>query len=77
MRGIHPAEYRAMRRPPAARTAQAPPSSAPWNAGSHPAAMSGSASLDPRKRVVAAIEGGMSCNRVAKQFGVAVSTAIG
>src|SRR5258708_5191266 len=34
-------------------------------------------SLDLRKRVVAAIEGGMSRNRAAKQFGVAVSTAIG
>ena len=34
-------------------------------------------SLDLRKRVVAAIEGGMSRNRAAKQFGVAISTAIG
>jgi len=34
-------------------------------------------SLDLRKRVVAAIEGGMSRNRAAKQFGVAVSTAVG
>src|SRR6476619_822172 len=34
-------------------------------------------SLDLRKRVVAAIEGGMSRNRPAKQFGVAISTAIG
>src|SRR6266446_9009754 len=34
-------------------------------------------SLDLRKRVVAAIEGGMSRNQAAKQFGVAVSTAIG
>jgi len=34
-------------------------------------------SLDLRKRVVAAIEGGISRNRAAKQFGVAVSTAIG
>ena len=34
-------------------------------------------SLDLRKRVVAAIEGGMSCNRAAKQFDVAISTAIG
>ena len=33
--------------------------------------------LDLRKRVVAAIEGGMSRNRAAKQFGVAISTAIG
>jgi transposase len=34
-------------------------------------------SLDLRKRVVDAIEGGMSRNRAAKQFGVAISTAIG
>ncbi len=34
-------------------------------------------SLDLRKRVVAAIESGMSRNQAAKQFGVAVSTAIG
>jgi len=34
-------------------------------------------SLDLGKRVVAAIEGGMSRNRAAKQFGVAISTAIG
>jgi transposase len=34
-------------------------------------------SVDLRKRVVAAIEGGMSRNRAAKQFGVAISTAIG
>ena len=34
-------------------------------------------SLDLRKRVVAAIEGGMSRNRAAKRFGVAISTAIG
>jgi len=34
-------------------------------------------SLDLRKRVASAIEGGMSRNRAAKQFGVAISTAIG
>ena len=34
-------------------------------------------SLDFRKRVVAAIEGGLSCNRAAKRFGIGVSTAIG
>ena len=34
-------------------------------------------SLDLRKRVVSAIAGGMSRNRAAKQFGVAISTAIG
>lgn len=34
-------------------------------------------SLDLRERVVAAVEGGMSRNRAAKQFGVAISTAIG
>ena len=33
-------------------------------------------SLDLRKRVVAAIEGGLSRNQAAKQFGVAISTAI-
>ena len=33
-------------------------------------------SLDLRKRVVAAIEGGRSRNQAAKQFGVAISTAI-
>jgi len=32
--------------------------------------------LDLRKRVIAAIEGGMSRNRAAKQFGAAISTAI-
>ena len=34
-------------------------------------------SLDLRKRVMAAIEGGLSRNQAAKQFGVAISTAIG
>ncbi|MBK3662822.1 transposase [Bradyrhizobium diazoefficiens] len=34
-------------------------------------------SLDLRKRVVSAIEGGMSRNQTAKRFGVAISTAIG
>jgi len=34
-------------------------------------------SVDLRKRVVAAIEGGLSRNQAAKQFGVAISTAIG
>ena len=35
-------------------------------------------SLDFRKRVVAAVvSGGLSCNEAGKQFGVAVSTAIG
>jgi transposase len=34
-------------------------------------------SLDLRKRVVAAIEDGMSRNQAAKQYGVAISTAIG
>lgn len=32
--------------------------------------------MDLRKRVVAAIEDGMSRNQAAKQFGVAISTAI-
>jgi putative transposase len=34
-------------------------------------------SVDLRRRVVAAIETGMSRNQAAKQFGVAISTAIG
>jgi transposase len=35
-------------------------------------------SEDLRKRVVAAVEtSGLSCNQAAKQFGVAISTAIG
>ena len=35
-------------------------------------------SEDLRKRVVAAVQsGGLSCNQAAKQFGVAISTAIG
>jgi len=33
-------------------------------------------SMDLRERVVAAVKGGLSCNRAAKQFGVAISTAI-
>ena len=33
-------------------------------------------SMDLRERVVAAVKGGLSRNRAAKQFGVAVSTAI-
>jgi putative transposase len=32
--------------------------------------------MDLRKRVVAAMKAGLSCNRAAKQFGVAISTAI-
>jgi transposase len=34
-------------------------------------------SLDLRKRVVAAIENGLSRNQAAKQFGIGISTAIG
>src|SRR5581483_1083130 len=34
-------------------------------------------SLDLRKRVVAAIERGLSRNQAAKQFGIGISTAIG
>lgn len=34
-------------------------------------------SVDLRRRVVAAIESGMSRNQAARQFGVAISTAIG
>jgi transposase len=33
-------------------------------------------SMDLRKRVVAAIKSGLSCNHAAKRFGVAISTAI-
>ena len=33
-------------------------------------------SMDLRRRVVAAIKAGLSCNRAAEQFGVAISTAI-
>jgi len=33
-------------------------------------------SIDLRERVVAAIKAGLSCNRAAQQFGVAISTAI-
>src|SRR6478752_3943038 len=46
-------------------------------AGWRPAWMGKPYSLDLRKRVVSAIEGGMSRNQAAKQFGVAISTAIG
>jgi|SRR4051794_33824569 transposase len=46
-------------------------------AGRRPAWMGKPYSVDLRKRVVAAIEGGMSRNQAAKQFGVAISTAIG
>ncbi len=46
-------------------------------AGRRPARMGKPYSLDLRKRVVSAIEGGMSRNQAAKQFGVAISTAIG
>src|SRR3954466_5503943 len=46
-------------------------------AGWRPAWMGKPYSLDLRKRVVAAIESGMSRNQAAKQFGVAISTAIG
>jgi transposase len=33
-------------------------------------------SIDLRERVVVAIKAGLSCNRAAQQFGVAISTAI-
>jgi putative transposase len=32
--------------------------------------------MDLRERVVAAVKGGLSCNRAAQQFGVGISTAI-
>jgi transposase len=46
-------------------------------AGRRPAWRGKPYSLDLRKRVVAAIEGGMFRNQAARQFGVAISTAIG
>ncbi len=45
-------------------------------AGLRPVSMGKPYSLDLRKRVVAAIEGGCPAIRAAKQFGVAISTAI-
>ena len=50
-------------------------SDSPCWLGRRPAWMGQPYSLDLRKRVVAAIEGGMSRNQAAKQFGVAISTA--
>ena len=38
--------------------------------------MSKALSVDLRERVVAAIEGGLSCHRAAKRFGVSASSAI-
>jgi transposase len=53
-------------------------SDSPCWLGWRPAWMGKPYSDDLRKRVVAAVEtGGLSCNRAAKQFGVAVSTAVG
>jgi transposase len=52
-------------------------SDSPCWLGRRPAWMGKPYSVDLRKRVVAAIEGGMSRNQAAKQFGVAISTAIG
>src|ERR1700730_17741016 len=46
-------------------------------AGRRPAWMGKPYSVDLRRRVVAAIEAGMSRNQAARQFGVAISTAIG
>jgi transposase len=54
-----------------------PVSDSPCWLGRRPAWMGKPYSVDLRKRVVAAIEGGMSRNQAAKQFGVAISTAIG
>jgi transposase len=51
-------------------------SDSPCWLGRRPAWMGKPYSMDLRKRVVAAIEGGMSRNRAAKQFGVGISTAI-
>src|SRR6185312_4628664 len=53
-------------------------SDSPCWLGWRPAWMGKPYSDDLRKRVVAAVEtGGLSCNRAARQFGVAVSTAVG
>ena len=51
-------------------------SNSPCWLGRRPAWIGKPYSQDLRKRVVAAIEGGMSRNRAAKQFGIAISTAI-
>jgi hypothetical protein len=45
-----------------------------WEEGQH--GWASFSSLDLRKRVIAAIGGGMSRNQAAKQFGVAISAAI-
>src|ERR1700752_2174800 len=54
-----------------------PVSDSPCWLGRRPAWMGKPYSLDLRKRVVAAIEGGMSRNPAAKQFGVQISAEIG
>ena len=38
--------------------------------------MSKALSVDLRKRVVAAVEGGLSCHKAAKRFGVSAASAI-
>src|SRR5215469_5775358 len=41
-----------------------------------PACMTRALSQDLRDRVIAVVDGGMSCNRAAKRFGVAISSAV-
>src|ERR1700709_2966106 len=46
------------------------------HAGRRPVCMTRALSQDLRSRVIAAIDGGLSCNAAAKRFGIAVSSAI-
>src|ERR1700676_4346963 len=41
-----------------------------------PACMTRALSQDLRSRVIAAVDGGLSCNAAAKRFGIAVSSAV-
>src|SRR3954454_20495274 len=46
------------------------------DAGRRPACMTRPLSQDLRSRVIAAVEGGLSCNAAAERFGIAVSSAV-
>src|SRR3954447_11641844 len=46
------------------------------DAGGRPACMTRPLSQDLRSRVIAAVEGGLSCNAAAARFGIAVSSAV-
>src|SRR3954471_18382762 len=46
------------------------------DAGRRPASMTRPLSQDLRSRVIAAVEGGLSCNAAAERFGIAVSSAV-